>query len=897
MRLAIPPPFASAPRPRLPLLGLLAPVAVAVVLALALRSPMLLGFAALGPVIAVSSLVDGRRQARADQRAATAARRTALERLESDLQQRHDELRRAMLAAHPGARAMLGQPRPSARPDMGVVLGLGDVPSGIELEPIAADDRPMAARASVLSDAPVLADPADGIGVIGPPELAAALARAIVGQLSWYGASAATTAVACARSPSELKRHCGVAVRIDTALRAEVIRHPDPTALGFIRPELISRAELAAELAGCATQTDAASMLPKSVDLEPMLGQSHEHPGETAFLLAESGPLSLDIVADGPHAVIGGTTGSGKSELLVSWLLAVAARCSPDEVTMLLFDFKGGSALDPLLRLPHVGGLVTDLDDRMVDRAARSLRAELRRREAALRSSGARSIAEATGLGRLIIVVDEFAALLDGRAELHDVFVDIAARGRSLGMHLILCTQRPAGVIRDALLANCGLRISLRVVSAEDSVAVVGVPAAATLPRGAPGRCLVSTHGEPARTAQVAVVAPDRLQKVVTGIAARWPSRSSGVQSRSAGWLPPLGPLWLEPLPAAELHPSDLLLGRCDRPDMLDQPLAVWRSSSDRSMAVVGARGSGKTTALATLACQLPAAIVVDGRSPAGIEQLCDGIERASAEDAVLIVDDLDVLVGRLAAEQSDLVVDLLVGALRDLPARFVLTMGSPVSSRLRSVLARIACTLVLRCASRDEHVLLGGESRDFDERLSPGAGRWDGMVLQVAQSRSGAPLRSALSATSAPPLHHVAGAQLLITSRPAARAAQLAGAEVRIVADSGYPIRDRPDSAQHGPGQRGLGQHGLAQQGPGQPDLGPDVLTIVDSASWLSNPALWRALNEGPVLIDACSFGEFRQLSRRSAPPPPLADLPDRAWLLVPERDPQRIRLQIPPP
>jgi S-DNA-T family DNA segregation ATPase FtsK/SpoIIIE len=136
-------------------------------------------------------------------------------------------------------------------------------------------------------------------------------------------------------------------------------------------------------------------------------------------------------------------------------------------------------------------------------------------------------------------------------------------------------------------------------------------------------------------------------------------------------------------------------------------------------------------------------------------------------------------------------------------------------------------------------------------------------MTMQVARSGAALPL----SATpAAPPIHRVTGSQVLITGRPAARAAELAAAGVQVIVESTHVRRTQ-----------GLG-HG--------------VVTVLDSVSWLSNPALWNALTEGPVLIDACSFGEFRQLSRRSAPPPPLADLPDRAWLLLPECEPERIRL-----
>src|SRR5690606_3260836 len=155
---------------------------------------------------------------------------------------------------------------------------------------------------------------------------------------------------------------------------------------------------------------------------------------------------------------VGGTTGSGKSELLNTWILATLDDRTPAEVTVLLVDFKGGAAFAPLAGLPHCVGLVTDLDGPLAARAAISLRAEIRRREQVLAHSRARSIDEAGGgVPRVIVAVDEYASVLGEDPELHALFSDLAARGRSLGIHLILCTQRPSGVVRDAILANCPL--------------------------------------------------------------------------------------------------------------------------------------------------------------------------------------------------------------------------------------------------------------------------------------------------------------------------------------------------------------------------------------------------------------------------------------------------------
>ncbi len=223
------------------------------------------------------------------------------------------------------------------------------------------------------------------------------------------------------------------------------------------------------------------------------------------------GPLVLDLAVDGPHALIAGTTGSGKSELLRSLVMGLACTNSPDHLTFLLVDFKGGSAFDACERLPHTVGLVTDLDDHLAARALRCLEAELRHREERLRRLGATDLTElrrvdpdGRPMPRLVVVIDEFAALANALPDFMASLVDVAQRGRSLGVHLVLATQRPAGAVSQAIRTNVNLRICLRVSSAQDSAEVIDSPLAATLPRRAPGRALVRLGPGELVAAQVA---------------------------------------------------------------------------------------------------------------------------------------------------------------------------------------------------------------------------------------------------------------------------------------------------------------------------------------------------------------------------------------------------------
>ena len=206
------------------------------------------------------------------------------------------------------------------------------------------------------------------------------------------------------------------------------------------------------------------------------------------------GPAEIDLRLHGPHALVGGTTGAGKSEFLQSWIMSLATLVSPERLTFLLVDYKGGAAFAECVELPHTVGLVTDLSPHLVRRALTSLRAELRYREELLAEHGAKDLAtmerrsDPAAPPTLVIVVDEFAALASEVPEFVDGVVDVAQRGRSLGLHLILATQRPAGVIKDNLRANTNLRVALRMADEADSSDVIGVKDAAFFDAATPGR-------------------------------------------------------------------------------------------------------------------------------------------------------------------------------------------------------------------------------------------------------------------------------------------------------------------------------------------------------------------------------------------------------------------------
>ncbi|MDO5681788.1 MAG: FtsK/SpoIIIE domain-containing protein [Propionibacteriaceae bacterium] len=353
-------------------------------------------------------------------------------------------------------------------------------------------------------------------------------------------------------------------------------------------------------------------------------------------------PFSLDLREQGPHALVGGTTGAGKSEFLQAWVLGMAHAYSPDKVTFLFVDYKGGSAFSRCTDLPHFVGLVTDLTPALVRRALRSLRAELRYREHLLNDKQAKDLLELEATGdpdcppSLVIVIDEFAALVGEVPEFVDGVVDVAQRGRSLGLHLIMATQRPAGVIKDNLRANTNLRVALRMADETDSDDVLGTKQAAhfdpsTPGRGAaktgPGRIFTFQSAYPgSRTPDSPPAAPVLVSELGFGADTDWrlPERVAVDDSiakdidrvvdtiasaaRMAGVPQPRKP-WLEPLAATynllELSPrrdTDLVLGILDDPDSQTQRIEHFRPDADGNILYVGASGSGKTSGLRTLA-------------------------------------------------------------------------------------------------------------------------------------------------------------------------------------------------------------------------------------------------------------------------------------------------------
>lgn len=203
----------------------------------------------------------------------------------------------------------------------------------------------------------------------------------------------------------------------------------------------------------------------------------------TEIGVGDQGVYTLDLVKDGPHGLVGGTTGSGKSEFLRSLVAGLATHNDPTRLNFILIDFKGGAAFKACERLPHTIGTISNLDEQLANRALISLEAEMERRQRlfAAAGEGVDNITEylATNppepMPRLLLVIDEFAMLAKDFPDVLTSLVSIGAVGRTLGVHMILATQRPAGVVNNDILANTNLRVALRVQSKEDSLSLIHI--------------------------------------------------------------------------------------------------------------------------------------------------------------------------------------------------------------------------------------------------------------------------------------------------------------------------------------------------------------------------------------------------------------------------------------
>ncbi|WP_104197076.1 FtsK/SpoIIIE domain-containing protein [Cryobacterium sp. M15] len=962
--LALPPAPAALPPAGFPLLATVAPLVAAGLIWMITGSAFALIFAVLSPIIAVASMFDSKRSGRKRRRAETASHSEAVTVLCSMITERHTRWRDEAWRHTPSARNIVLGRAAAARwrqtDGTLVSLGVGSAPSGIRLGGASApnDNRQLREWAATVTGAPIVVDLAQGLGIVGPMPLAAALGRAVCVQVcfavpptdlgvagpsdamstdwDWVvqlphvapsprrftlllrtttTTSATTTSttdprrgepergrllLALAMRLEDLPPGCGTVVRVLGPARAQIIRSPNRARPLDFCPELLARAEavdFAVSLAGQAKSAGLVSTTGVIPDMVPVM-QLLEHVTDAASFdrsvapptlacpigVGRDGPAYLDLVQSGPHAVVGGTTGSGKSELLTTWVAALAATYSPRQVNFLLVDFKGGAAFQPLARLPHCVGLITDLDSNAATRALASLGAELRYRERTLSAAGARDVTDVRlehPLPRLIIVVDEFATMLGLFPELHALFVDIAARGRSLGVHLILCTQRPAGIVRDALLANCSLRLSLRVNNRADSQAVIGTDAAAGLAPNQPGRCLVATEaGEPV-LCQVATTGELDIASIVAAPL----SASCGYVPRRP-WLDALPPIVTEfDLDAATVEKAPVTgypVGLLDEPERQRYCVFTYDPDSDGHLLVVGGAGSGKSTLLHTLA-RVAEHRVATHLFTADIESVWDALaslsarvetgQQTSASPRLVLFDDFDSVCAHWQPDHRLAAVDLVVGLLRDGPAAgvHVVVAVQRHTSVVPGLAALCQSTLLLKLPSVQDHLAAGGQSAGYIASLPPGGGVWRSLRVQLLAPTPGLIVPAVVVPNSLP----AEGPLLIVSSSPTSTATRLRNV-------MGVPVLELAGTS--GPEASAL----LVPGAVGQADAAVRLIVVGDAETWQAHWTLLARLRgstsseqAASLVFDRCSLSDFRLLSHRRELPPPLAPGRGRVWVL----------------
>jgi len=449
-------------------------------------------------------------------------------------------------------------------------------------------------------------------------------------------------------------------------------------AVGAEPAERFSRAMAPIQLKGASK----ASEIPAKVDLLDLWGTSdvreleadlrwsYNHPYDSLAvpigMKAGGNPLLFDLheKAHGPHGLVAGATGSGKSELLQSIIGALAVHFHPHEVAFVIVDYKGGGMSNAFLQLPHLMGVMTNLQGNLATRALIALKSELGRRQQLLAGMDVNHIdayqrkwrggETDVPLPHLIIVIDEFAELKSEQPDFMKELVSTVRLGRSLGVHLILATQKPSGIVDEQIWGNTKFRICLRVERTEDSAEVLKRPDAANI--NLPGRAYLqvgnnelfelfqSAYSGAPYSAAAPPDADERASEVLldgTRLACGKPvekkaeapavsqiqaveaylhdlAEIAGVEALPAPWLPPLpeafaldalmrglsfgwdGHTWIEP--PVWMEP---VIGLVDDPAHQYQGPLTLPLGISGNLAIYGMPGSGKTTLLQTLIVSL----------------------------------------------------------------------------------------------------------------------------------------------------------------------------------------------------------------------------------------------------------------------------------------------------
>ncbi len=754
-------------------------------------SPVSLLFGVISPVMVVAHFVDSRRDAR---------RRDARERDEAE-------------AEHPAASKLVELVEVARRPSA-VDTDAHQIRLGVTL-----DGQPFVI-ASV-----------DGVVVEGVAELTRDVKRSITAQ-SWWSRMSTSAADEVVTSRAGGGRWLMTVTLAGSASGARLagelaasVRDRDAPAKSPVPliPDRMTATELAQLRSGIAEHSRR----------EPLTAESRDGIGVVIGTTVDGDEVALDLVRHGPHAVVSGMTGSGKTSFIVAWLLALADSFSADEVELVVIDFKGGLDFATVADAPHCVGVATDTEAGSIDRALVSLGIEMQRREDALKRG--------VPVSRLVVVLDEFRATAAAHPLAVPTVVDLTARGRAMGVHVILSTQRAASTISEDILANVPLRVAFRALSVAESRFVVGSDIAHTTLREPGDAIIAGVHEAPVR------VQMNPAPSHATSAAIQCGSKSEPAASASARRL------WAPPLPfrvsVAEARTHVALgetnfascIGVADVPALQSWRAVTFDLHADGHLMVTGTAGSGRTTALRTVSLGVPVRWVRDG------VELWDLLDARSTarhigdepSPQIVIIDGVEGRLGELTPEFRDALVERLTLALRQ-------------SAESQPGIKRF----VVSCDSDGTWALRFGGL--FPNRLDlvagatiPGRARWRDFDVQVAmhdatEFPAHAPMSVPSPAVCPPTAHAIA----VTRTPPQARDAYLAS---------------------------------LAKAG----------LEIIHAASpdeWMRDPAHFATLNvdHDVVIAPDVYSADLRLLARHLAPVPPAR--PGESLVFAPDGTYRRV-------
>jgi len=395
----------------------------------------------------------------------------------------------------------------------------------------------------------------------------------------------------------------------------------------------------------------------KGIDIYRNWLENRTYESMKALIGARGGgaPIYLDIHEKyhGPHGLVAGTTGSGKSEMLQTYILSLAVSYHPYEVSFILIDYKGGGMAESFKGLTHVAGIITNLGGNQTNRALASIRSEIKRRQAVFNEYKIKHIDDYIELFRagkagdpmphLLIIADEFAELKKEQPDFVRELVSASRVGRSLGVHLILATQKPDGVVDEQIWSNTKFRVCLRVAEKADSMGVLKHPEAAYITQAGRGYFqvgndeifeefqsgwsgaeyepdvpyadekagevkMINLWGRPGvlsagkkkgSSAEGKINQLDAITAHIGQIA-----RHHGIEAVTNVWLPPLPKkLYLEELPEIKLDRRELAVpvGLIDDPVSQEQRTVAVNFTQNNHILVASSISGGKTTFMQTV--------------------------------------------------------------------------------------------------------------------------------------------------------------------------------------------------------------------------------------------------------------------------------------------------------